>query len=403
MNRNHSGREPLNHRPAGAAHAHGGHHKHRRKKHAPIGAFILMALALALAVFAAVFFARNAGRTADVQAMSLTYSTLVPQITAPPTPDPTPAPTAAPTPQPTFTPVPSPEPTPFDYLPVVYKAETSKKRVAITVDDCYQLENLKEIAALTVENGGRLTLFPIGQNLQKEGMAEVLQGCVYKLGFEIENHTWSHARIFKLSEQEMAEEIWKQRQALNRALKADYQQHFLRLMGGDGVTDQRTHNYMKQLGYLGIAGWSYSGSDAPLDKIQQTLSPGMIYLFHTTDADTEKLRRFIPWVKAQGYEMVTLNQLLGLPDNALSEYSDQEMPAPQHYDPDYHTEKKGDYTWVVLQLQEKLRGLGYLHMDGESTGYYGDKTAKAVAEFQKAQGLTATGEADAATLRALLG
>jgi len=101
--------------------------------------------------------------------------------------------------------------------------------------------------------------------------------------------------------------------------------------------------------------------------------------------------------------MVTMNRLLGLPDNELSVFTKEEMPAPQHYDPDYHTERKGDYSWVVLQLQEKLRQQGYLQMDGESTGYYGDQTAKAVAAFQDARGLPATGEADAATLREILG
>ena len=102
-------------------------------------------------------------------------------------------------------------------------------------------------------------------------------------------------------------------------------------MGGDGEYDQRTHNYLRQLGYLGIADWSLSGSDADLERIKSSLAPGKIYLFHTTDADTAKLKEFIPYAVSQGYELVTLNELLGLEANAVSDLSTAEttMPEPQ--------------------------------------------------------------------------
>ncbi len=366
-----------------------------------IAAGVLCGLALAVIVSAAGFFIQNGGRTRDAEALAVTYNTLAPEVTVSVTAEPTAQPTPEPTPE--ITAEPTAQPTPFAYLPVVYKGNTDARRIAITVDDCFQTENLEELVQLAVDNGGRLTLFPIGENIRHEGMVALLQKCVYQLGFEIENHTWSHQRIFRLSEEEMAAEIWKQSRAVSLALKADYHQHFLRLMGGDGVSDQRTHNYLDQLGYLGIAGWSYSGSDAPLEDIQSTLAPGMIYLFHTTDADTEKLRAFIPWVKEQGYEMVTLNALLGLQENGMTGLTDDPMPEPRDYAPDYRTHRQGDYAWVVVQMQDKLRAMGYLKMDGPSTGYYGGQTAEAVAAFQKAQGILVTGEADEATQRAILG
>ena len=380
---------------------------HRKQRRARATVLALCALTVVLGAFAAAFIIRGTRHNQDAEALAVTYSTLVPEATAVPEalPEATAEPMPRPTPEPTLepTPDPTPSPEPFSYLPVVYRAETKAKRIAITVDDCYQPENLKEIIRLAVKNDGKLTLFPIGENLRKEGMQDILQGCVYKLGFEIENHTWSHQRIFRLPESEMAAEIWKQHVALNQVLQADYQQHFLRLMGGDGVGDQRIHNYLSQLGYLGIAGWSYSGSDAPLEDIESTLAPGMIYLFHTTDPDTEKLRSFIPWVREKGYEMVTLNELLGLEENRMSPLTDETMPEPREFLNDYHTMKKGDYDWIVVLMQDKLRQEGYLKMDGPSTGYFGDQTAKAIAAFQNANGMLATGEADEATQKAILG
>ena len=289
----------------------------------------------------------------------------------------------------------------FEYLPVINTVDTMERKVAITVDDCFQVGNLQKIIKKAYDNGGRLTIFPIGQNLSQPGISETLRKAV-QLGFEIENHTWSHARVFRLPEEEMASEIWRQSQALNQCLGMNYEEHFFRCMGGDGEMDQRTHNYLKQLGFLGVAHWSISGSDATPQQLVEHLTPGAVFLFHTTDKDTKTLMKFIPWVVQQGYQLVTLNELLGYPENATSPLSVAEMPEPQDYVPDYRTIHVDEYSWMVVQLQNKLRALGMLQMEGASTGYYGKQTAAAVAAFQSAAGLPATGEADAATQLAIL-
>ena len=185
-------------------------------------------------------------------------------------------------------------------------------------------------------------------------------------------------------------------------LGVNYEQHFFRLMGGDGETDLRTHNYLDQLGYRGIASWSISGSDANMDQIRAALRPGAIFLFHTTDADTAKLKDFIPYAVSQGYRLVTLNALMGYEDNALSAYSEQAMPAPRAYAEDYRVHKLGDYAWNVVRLQDALRALGLLRMEGASTGYFGTQTADAVKRYQAQAGLPVTGVADAETQKRLL-
>ena len=78
------------------------------------------------------------------------------------------------------------------------------------------------------------------------------------------------------------------------------------------------------------------------------------------------------------------------------------MPTPQDYTVDYRTIHKGEYSWMVVLLQNKLRDLGYLVMEGSSTGYYGDQTAEAVASFQEDYGLTSDGTADSKTQKTIL-
>ena len=390
--------------PATKARRRGKSRRRRSNRLPAVFALALFAVAL-VPVFFILFGRTDAARSASApiaEEAGMPLVTLQPQVTAEPTATPTPEPTPTPVPTPEPTATPTPEPTPFEYLPVIHRADIQQNRIAVTVDDCYQLENLKTIVSVAEGSGAKLTLFPVGENLGKSGMAELLRRCAFDLGFEIENHTWSHDRIFRLPDDEMAAEIWKQSAALNQALGMNYQQHFLRLMGGDGDTDPRIHSYLKQMGYLGIANWSYSGSDSDLKHIKNALAPGQVYLFHCTDPDTKKLKEFIPWAVSQGYELVTLNELFNLPANQVSALTDQVMPQPQQNVDDHHTLKAEEYTWVVARLQDRLREMGYLELDGPSTGYYGEQTAKAVAAFQQDNGLPVTGEADAATQERIL-
>lgn len=286
------------------------------------------------------------------------------------------------------------------YLPVFFRFKTNERVIAVTVDDCCEVDNLRRIVGAAREYSARLTLFPIGKNLANPGMADLIRRCVFNYGFEIENHTWSHSRIFRLPEIEMAGEIWDQGQALNRLLGVNYEQHFFRPMGGDGYNDRRIHNYLIQLGFKGVAHWLCCGSDENMDEIRKQLCPGAIYLFHTVDGDPEKVSEFIPYAVSQGYRMVTLNELVGFEPNAMSAYTPRAMPAPRPYIDDYRTCAMGDYSWNICRIQDRLRALGLL--DFESTGYFGELTFTALRRFQQSLGLPVTGVADYGTQKQLL-
>ena len=61
-----------------------------------------------------------------------------------------------------------PTPTAPGYGLVFSEADTEEKIIAITVDDCFQAENLRQIVDKAIEVGGKLTIFPIGQNALKK-------------------------------------------------------------------------------------------------------------------------------------------------------------------------------------------------------------------------------------------
>ncbi|MBQ3668244.1 MAG: polysaccharide deacetylase family protein [Clostridia bacterium] len=297
---------------------------------------------------------------------------------------------------------------PEQYLPVIKNGPASNKRIAITVDDLNEVDNLNKIMTIAESNGAKLTLFAIGDVVTtKDDLKEALRRAD-GLGFEIENHTYNHDRahrLYSLTDEEMAFEIYETQKAVNNALGVEYEMHFLRMPGGNGENDLRTHQYLIQLGgYKGIADWSYSGSDASLKNIRKNLKPGYIYLFHCKKEDLDKLEEFIPYAVSQGYELVTLNDLLGYEANAKTGLNgaamDYEIPEPLPFV--YQTfvllGNKG-YTqlYAVQLLQNRLIELGYLTPTAAVDGDYGSNTKLAVQLFQRYNGLEADGLAGSAT------
>ena len=296
---------------------------------------------------------------------------------------------------------------PAQYLEVIKNGPASNKRIAITVDDLNEVDNLNRIMTIAESNGAKLTLFAIGSVVdEKADLQEALRRA-NTLGFEIENHTYDHDRdhrLYSLTEEEMAYQIYKTQVAVNNALHADYAMHFLRMPGGNGEHDLRTHQYLIQLGnYRAIANWSYSGSDARIKNIRNNLKPGYIYLFHSKSDDLKKLEEFIPYAISQGYELLTLNDLLGYPANEIGDYNaaaNAEIPAPLPfvYEADVTLGNK-EYTqlYAVQLLQNRLIELGYLSTGAIVDGDYGSTTKLAVRLFQYYNGLTYDGFAGVKT------
>ena len=78
---------------------------------------------------------------------------------------------------------------------------------------------------------------------------------------------------------------------------------------------------------------------------------------------------------------------------------EEQLASPVTQEPAYAVLENGSKGQEVKDLQERLKSLGYL--EGKADGVYGNATAGAVSEFQKAVELEATGVADADTQTAL--
>lgn len=325
-----------------------------------------------------------------------------------------------PTPDPLeVTPTPEPTQEPFEFLPVYSKADTSEKVIAITLDDCSNLEALQYAAKAAVHYDAKLTLLPVATHLLQAKNMEAIQYCVFTLGYQVENRTLTNSTLYGLSDFDMAKEIWTADLAVDYALNKDYSMHLLRPKGGQGLDDPRTHAYLKQLGYDGFLTWSVSGTDADATKLKESLAPGNIYLFNCTTSDVQKLAGFMEYAQRCGYQMVTVNELLGFQENACTEVEgdllSRTMPELTGYTQPLTTYAEGDRSNGVYRMQLMLQKLGYFidtstpapDADGtpeptffldnviatttQADGVYGEGTTNAIKRVQAAHGLPCTG------------
>ena len=126
------------------------------------------------------------------------------------------------------------------FLPVFDHSDTPENIIAITVDDVYQAENLQTIVNVALDNGAKLTIFPVGENAVKAEQADVLR-FAWENGMELENHTMTHNGLYNCTDEELAWEIYQQNLSLSSILGVEYSVHFLRPKGGSAKDDQGIH------------------------------------------------------------------------------------------------------------------------------------------------------------------
>lgn len=283
------------------------------------------------------------------------------------------------------------------FLPVTEKAKTKEKVICITVDDCFKAANIRTITDTAIANGAKVTFFPLGKCLVKETIARAIL-YAWQNGMEIENHTYSHNHVRRMDQERLMAEIRSQSRALEEALGVSYREHFLRLPGGDERNDQRIHAAAAQQGIIALSHWSVSGSGLGVNACLKKLKPGAIYLFHTTDKDTEKLLSFIPAAVEQGYTPVTLNEMFGLPENETAPLTERgPVPALQPFR--ITVGYLPNYSHGGMLIQQRLVELGYL--TGEPDGIIGEGTREALRSFRADHGMSRKSYWDEETAKAL--
>ena len=186
------------------------------------------------------------------------------------------------------------------------------KYVAITLDDGYNFQ--LPMLELLEQQHIRCTTFLIGQWMQGN------KSIVKRLnadGFEIANHTWSHSTLTKMTPSQIASQLSRTQVVISSI--TGNQAPYLRPPGG--ATNPKVKAAAAKLGYR-IVMWDRTFGDSGRGATPQKLfdnamtsaggvKPGDVILCHWgSKMSYQAMKLVLPYLKSQGYEVVTLSELI---------------------------------------------------------------------------------------------
>ena len=201
------------------------------------------------------------------------------------------------------------------------------KCVALTFDDGPG-PYTDRLLQILKDNNAKATFFLIGNKVAANpaGAKRIADA-----GMEIGNHTWEHPNMTTIPPEDIANQFSRANDAITAATGRT--PALYRTAGGlsDGVVRQAA-------GRLGLAeilwdvipfDWANDSNTAATRYMLMTqIKPGSVVLFHDTYSSTVDLvYQFIPVLKANGYRLVTVSELLG-PRAPGSSYGSRENGPP---------------------------------------------------------------------------
>lgn len=199
------------------------------------------------------------------------------------------------------------------FIPIVCKAITDKKEIAISFDDGPAANYSSDILDLLKKENVPAGFFCIGSRIA--GNEEIFKR-MHADGHIIGNHSFSHHALFDLfSANKMQDDMKMMDAEMERVIgikpklfRPPY-----------GVTNPSLKKAIIKCGYTPV-GWSVRSLDTVakdeqklLSKINTGINPGAVFLFHDTCKITlNVLPEFIKEVKKRGYNIIPLDKMLAL-------------------------------------------------------------------------------------------
>ncbi len=192
---------------------------------------------------------------------------------------------------------------------VVYYGDRTVKKIAITVDDGWEMDKVRMIHELSVQYDFPITWFMVGTLIKPED--KELWDEIIAHGSEIGNHTWKHSRLLKFSLENGRVQVCKTQERIDEVLGYHYPLRLLRPPYGEFKNKEKNflpvfHRY----GVEKVVLWDVSQTD-PYQAIKDVQN-GSILLYHARQGDYECLKILIPMLLEEGYQLVTVSELLGL-------------------------------------------------------------------------------------------
>jgi len=202
--------------------------------------------------------------------------------------------------------------------PVIWAGESTKHAVALTFDDGPSPLFTPKILALLKQYQAHATFFVLGRKVEKyPGLVQA----ELRAGHEVGNHSFSHPYLTESSQFTREKELERTDMALDR-LGCPKKGRLIRppfSAFDDRLTTYIAHKQQHlALWSIDSGDWQGLGSEAIVKNVLTRVKNGSIVIFHDSDekdqADrtptVEALEVILPALKAEGYELVTVSELV---------------------------------------------------------------------------------------------
>ena len=190
------------------------------------------------------------------------------------------------------------------------REESAKKYVALTFDDGPSSASTPKLIEILKKNKVKATFFVIGKNAEQN--RDVLEQ-LYKSGFEIGNHSYSHKLFSRLSQAKKEAEIDKCNGTIYEVTGKT--PHILRAPGGESGKNVLAAAKSKDMALINWnidpRDWASKNPAKITNQVVSKVRPGSIVLLHDVYKTTVSA---VPGIIAQlsdkGYTFVTVTELL---------------------------------------------------------------------------------------------
>lgn len=192
----------------------------------------------------------------------------------------------------------------------IYSVGTSEKKVAITFDSSWGINNTIEILDVLDKNNVKGTFFLIGVWVDKYPN-ETKE--IFKRGHDIGNHSNSHPDMKYISKEKIVQDISI---AEAKIIKITGEgTRLFRFPSGsyniDAVEAVESTKHIPIQWDVDSLDWKEQGVDIEYERVIRKTRPGSIILFHNGAKYTpETLDKTIKELKSQGYQFVKLSDLI---------------------------------------------------------------------------------------------
>lgn len=187
--------------------------------------------------------------------------------------------------------------------------EPGRGKVAITFDDGPNGATTPVLLDGLKERGVRATFFVVGENIEKGANRDMIER-MYEEGHLIGNHTYSHADLASLSPEQAKAELDRADQIIE-AITGE-KPWIVRAPYGrlpDGMEEDAHRLYVKWT--VDPLDWKVGDAGIVADSVTRQAGEGDIILLHDCYASSvEAALRIIDGMQEQGYEFVTVDELL---------------------------------------------------------------------------------------------